>query len=95
MFIHHDLTALRSLLYHSEPASKLAAGSVIGALLLVAIDVAVRPGEALSAVDASEIKTTSARPVSGPEATPQLVDPDPAKHAEGFSGTTAAGVSPQ
>ena len=83
------------LISHSSLTSKVAAGVVMGAILIVAVGMAYRPAEALNSVDMKDIKLMSAEQTKGTRSKLLFIETDPAWYEQRTSKEAVPGISPQ
>jgi transcription initiation factor TFIIIB Brf1 subunit/transcription initiation factor TFIIB len=86
-FFYHGLISHRSL------TSKVAAGIVAGAVLIVAIGTVYRPAEALSSVDMKDIKLMSAKQTKDTPSKLLFIETDPALYEQRSPREAAPGIS--
>jgi hypothetical protein len=84
MFMPDKAFAYRSLIAHTSLTSKVAAGIVMGAALIVAIGAVFPSKQALSSVDRKDIKLMSAKQMSSIPSRLLFLETDPARYAPLF-----------
>jgi hypothetical protein len=82
------------LIPHNSFTSKVAAGIVMGAILIVAVGMAYRPAEGLSSVDMKDIKLMSAEQTKGTRSKLLFIETDPAWYEQRSSKEAVPGISP-
>ena len=95
MFILDRAFAYRALISHSSLTSKVAAGIVMGALLIVAIGTAYGPADELNSVDVADTRSMSATQMNGTPSGLLFTETDPSWSAEHSPGDSAPGIPPQ
>jgi hypothetical protein len=95
MFLSDTVFACRTVLSHSSPTGKAAAGIVAGAALLVAIGAVPRSEQTPNPIAKNDVKLISAKHVGGTPSRLLFPETDPAWYAARFLSEAALVASPQ
>jgi len=95
MFLFDTVFACRTVLSHSSPTGKAAAGIVAGAALLVAIGAVPRSEQTPNSIDKNDIKLISAKHVGGTPSRLLFLETNPAWYAARFSSEAVLVTVPQ